>query len=512
MSGLKFVFLFLFLLLRSVSAQCLQVQAQGAKLPSRAVTFDGTKKALLSSTVALATGQLTSLVLFASRQGIGRAEKLILHHGPVCKATAIALLSLAYCVQPDLSKGPATLITSPSSSSSSSSSFTSNFSPRRQLARWSQVAVGVSLKAPIALTGPAGEMGAAMSRAVSSFPIFRSLTSTEINALVVAGAAAGVASNLDLPLTGIFFALEVYGRMLPPDDDHDHYRKGHLNPKVIKPFLLSVLCAVSSLATTKYLRKTLGYGLAVSAHPFSAASYSTSNQLLREFPAFVVLGLATSLISLLYLQIRNSSAAAFQSLTFLPYQLRPVIGMIVLMLTVKKSGVSDFGLSGGIKILNELLQNSVESSFWDPAIISNRLISRVFVTGFCLASGILGGLVAPVLFMGSSLGALTRYANTRLFPTASLSSGSVYILAGGAAMLGITFRAPIMAMIMAYELTLSINSHVAPVVAISVLIAAKSIDWFDKHLFNLGTFKKGQSRRGFFGSPGVIPAAPVAFP
>ena len=77
MSGLKFVFLFLFLLLRSVSAQCLQVQAQGAKLPSRAVTFDGTKKALLSSTVALATGQLTSLVLFASRQGIGRAEKLI---------------------------------------------------------------------------------------------------------------------------------------------------------------------------------------------------------------------------------------------------------------------------------------------------------------------------------------------------------------------------------------------------------------------------------------------------
>ena len=154
----------------------------------------------------------------------------------------------------------------------------------------------------------------------------------------------------------------------------------------------------------------------------------------------------------------------------------------------------------------------MDSSFWDPRVISNRLFSRLFITGFCLASGILGGLVAPVIFMGSSLGALTRFAHATLLPSIPFSSGSVYVLAGGAAMLGITFRAPMMAMEMAFELTLFKNSHVAPVVAVSILAAAKSIDFFDKHIFKMGPFKKGQSRRGIFGSPGVIPAAPVAFP
>ena len=506
---MKFVFLLLVLILKSVSAESLQLQAR-AKLPSRAVIIEGSKKALLSTTVALATGQLTSLVLFASRQGIGRAEKLILNHGPIYKATAIALLSFAYCVQPDLAKGPPTLIATPSSSSSSS--FTSNFNPRRQIARWSQTAVGVSLKAPIGLTGPAGEMGAAMSRVVCSLPFFKSFSAAEINALVVAGAAAGVASNLDLPLTGIFFALEVFGRMLPKNEDHDRHIKGHLDQDLIKPLILSSLCAFTSLSTTKYLRKALGYGLAVTPHPFTTATYTTSNRLLLELPFFVMLGLATSMMSLVYLKIRNSSVAMFQSLKFLPYQLRPIVGMLMLILTVKISGVSDFGLSGGIQILNNLLHNSVDSSFWDPRMISSRLFSRVFITGFCLGSGILGGLVAPVIFMGSSLGALTRYVHATLLPFVPFSSGSVYVLAGGAAMLGITFRAPIMAMLMAFELTLFKNSHVAPVVAVSVLVAAKSIDFLDKHMFKIGPFKKGQNRRGFFGSPGIIPAAPIAFP
>ena len=506
---MKFTILFLLLLLRSVCTDSLQLQAR-AKLPSRTSAIEASKKALLSSTLAVATGQLTSLVLFASRQGIGRAEKLILHHGPIYKATAIALLSLAYYAQPDLAKGPATLIAMPSSAPSSS--FTSAFNPKRQLVRWSQVAAGVSLKAPIALTGPAGEMGAAISRAISSLPIFKSLKADEINALVVAGAAAGVASNLDLPLTGIFFALEVFGRMLPKDEGDDYHKKGHLDRDIIRPLLLSTLCAFTSLSTTKYLRKTLGYGLAVTAHPFTTASYTTPNQLVWELPFFVALGVLTSMVSLLYLQIRNSSAVLLRSFSVLPFQLRPIVGMLMLMLTVKISGVSDFGLSGGIQILTNLLHSTMDSNFWDPGIIFNRLFSRVFITAFCLASGILGGLVAPVIFMGSSVGALTRCAHAAILPSVPFSSGSVYVLAGAAAMLGITFRAPMMAMFMAFELTLFKNNHVAPLVAVSVLAAAKSIDFLNKHTFSIGTTEKKSIRRGFFGSPGVIPAAPIAFP
>ena len=97
------------------------------------------KKAAMGTLMAISTGQLTSLLLFASRKGIGRAEVLLAQRPGAACTTAAALLSLAYIAQPDLSKGPSTLITDPSNGRS-------NFNLRRQLLRWSQVCTAVAIK------------------------------------------------------------------------------------------------------------------------------------------------------------------------------------------------------------------------------------------------------------------------------------------------------------------------------------------------------------------------------
>lgn len=105
-------------------------------------------------------------------------------------------------------------------------------------------------------------------------------------------------------------------------------------------------------------------------------------------------------------------------------------------------------------------------------VLSASLAVMMFVlkpaaTAVCLGSGAIGGLLTPALASGAALGVFTGGAWNALWPG---SSPAEYALVAAAALLAVTQRAPVMAVVLTLELVATGVSLVLPMAA-AVLLA-----------------------------------------
>ena len=313
--------------------------------------------------------------------------------------------------------------------------------------------------------------------------------------------------------SGVLFALEVFGRLLPKETSEETKGQRQLS---LRHALYCTLSSVFATHTIRVLRAKFSPGIAITSHPFAAADYILSDNLMKELPIFGLLGGLCSLFAIIFAKSRTMFSSIYRSFPIIPYQARPLLGI-----AIASRFQGEYGLSSGVELLKRLLENA-GSMNTISGLAASSVAGRMLLTPLVLASGVLGGLVAPSLFIGASLGGLLHCFSIGEAANHSLvflSSGSVYILAGAAATLAVFFRSPLTALILVWELSRA-HPTVVPIVAFTIFSACRSIDFFTQQLKteeHIGLKWDGKNtleklHKAVLSEPIIVPANVVSFP
>lgn len=234
--------------------------------------------------------------------------------------------------------------------------------------------------------------------------------------LVACGAAAGLASAYNAPLAATVFVAEIVA--------------GSIEFEIVAPIVVS---AVIANATTQDL---LGYHLVFRMPDVGLVSH-------WELWLYLLLGVVAGYLAPLYLFILKSSSRAFARLP-LPIYARFGLGGLGLGIITQASPLV-WGNGHGVvsSILNE--------SWTVPALLAVLLL-KIAATSMTVGSGAVGGVFTPTLLVGAALGGALGVEAHRAFP-GMIGSQAAYAVAGMGALLAATTRAPLMAILMVFEMT-----------------------------------------------------------
>ena len=281
----------------------------------------------------------------------------------------------------------------------------------------------VGLEAPIVLTG------SAIGSNVAKF--FR-LNPKQTTLLLACGSAAAMAAVFKAPIAAIVFTFEVL--MLD------------LTGSAILPLLISA--ATGTVMSLLFLGRDVMFTVNV-----------TKGFSLYNIPLYIILGLLTGLISVYFLRVSRWLEKKMRRIRK-PY-VKAVMGGLLLCGLIYLFPVF---YGEGYNSINTLINGGYESIFrnsilWGPC--SNRVIFfigiagiillKVFATTFTTASGGIGGVFAPTLFIGAYTGffvaAIAHHITGLDIPYVN------FILAGMAGVMTGVMQAPMTAMFLIAELS-----------------------------------------------------------
>lgn len=298
--------------------------------------------------------------------------------------------------------------------------------PLKPISKMVAAAISLGSGASLGPEGPSVEIGANFSLLLGQ--VLKASQQRQ-RLLLSAGAAAGLAAGFNAPIAGVFFALEVV---------------------LGTTFATSAVSVVLLAAVVAAWIAQIGLGFQPA---FSLPAYEVRS--LLELPLYIGLGLAASLISVLYKKLMGLSQQSFQGqiaglrwLALIPYPLHPVLGgMIVGLVALSFPQI----LGVGYETVEAMLQD-VQFSL---QLVLSLLVMKLLMTALSFGSGFVGGVFAPALFLGASLGSayakLLAIAFPSLYPY--MASPPAYAMVGMAAVLAGSVRAPLTAILLLFELT-----------------------------------------------------------
>jgi CIC family chloride channel protein len=236
--------------------------------------------------------------------------------------------------------------------------------------------------------------------------------------LVACGAAAGITSAYNAPIAGAFFVTEIVLGSIVMDS---------FGPIV-----------VASVVANIVMRAFPGYRPTYEMPSFPEAFGV-------EQPMFVLLGLAAGLLAPQFLRLLDASKQQFIRLPInLPLRLAAGgLGVGALSIAVPQVW------GNGYSVVNSLLHDN-----WLWTAVLAILFFKIVATALTVGSGAIGGIFTPVLFVGAAIGWLEGAAVHALWPHAT-SAPFVYAMVGMGAFLAAATGAPLMAILMIFEMTLS---------------------------------------------------------
>lgn len=234
--------------------------------------------------------------------------------------------------------------------------------------------------------------------------------------LVACGAAAGIACAYNAPFSGAFFVAEIV--------------LGSIAVESFGPLVISSV--VATVISTQFL----GSGPVYRMPPFDVVPN-------WQLPLHLVLGVVAGLIAPLFLMLLRGGEALFQR-TKLPVVLSLGLGgLLVGLISIGQPGVWGNGYGMVEAILNIDLG-------W--IFLLTLLLLKVMATVATTGSGAAGGVFTPTLFCGAAIGALFGEALRAIFPHHAFSVSS-YAIVGMGCFLAATTRAPIMSILIMFEMT-----------------------------------------------------------
>lgn len=256
-------------------------------------------------------------------------------------------------------------------------------------------------------------LGAMVASAIGRFLAFNA---NDIRLLVACGAAAGVSAAYNAPLAAALFVAEIV--------------LGTLSVTTLGPLIISAGVANITMQLTGYYRVT---------YDVKPISLSIDASLLLLCALAIVAGL----LAPLFLRFLDAIRQLFRK-TRLPLPFSLALGGALL---------------GGILILQPAasgngygpIEDMLTLSWTMPAVLL-MLAYKVLATGATVGSGATGGVFTPMLMVGASVGMLFYQVISFVMPELA-AQPALYILIGMGAFLAAGTHAPLMAILMIFEMT-----------------------------------------------------------
>ncbi|MCY7331993.1 MAG: chloride channel protein [Pseudanabaena sp. CAN_BIN31] len=295
------------------------------------------------------------------------------------------------------------------------------------------VAAALSLGAGASLgpEGPSVELGSNIGSLLGQMMQF----STErIRLLIGAGGAAGLAAGFNAPIAGVFFALEVLLR--------DSYRtdKSSPNSDVSVVVIASVISALVS-------QISLGERPAFSLPVYEVRSY-------WELPLYLGLGVLASVVALLFTRAIKQAKRFFAGEWAIAPFMQNLAMPIKLLIGGFCVGIIALTFPEAIGIGYETVESILQDTPFKIPLLIILLVVKLLLTAISSASGFVGGIFAPSIFLGAVLGSLYGQAIASFLPASiPIAASPAYALVGMAAVLAGTVRAPLTSVLLLFEMT-----------------------------------------------------------
>jgi chloride channel protein, CIC family len=286
--------------------------------------------------------------------------------------------------------------------------------------------------------GPIIQIGAALASSVSR----RLKVSPErVRILTACGMAAGVAGAYNTPIAATLFVLEV----------------------VVGSFAMRLFgpAVVSAVTSTVVVRLLLGDEPVYHVAPFHLESVA-------EFLPFAVIGLLSGPSSALFARSLRQSKKLFEKIPLSKPLTMAIGGAIVGAIGVFLPEV----WGNGFEATNRILHGN-------PTLLFLVLVfvGKIVATSATIGSGGVGGAFTPTLLVGAALGGVVARICHVAAPGLEAPVGGYALLGMGGLLAGLT-RAPLLAILMIFELTQN-TEVLLPMMVVSV-IAALSARIFEK--------------------------------
>jgi CIC family chloride channel protein len=252
--------------------------------------------------------------------------------------------------------------------------------------------------------------------------------------LIACGAAAGISTAFNAPISGTFFAMEI----------------------ILHNYTTRSLGAVVVSSWTAHL---IGKAV-VGESPLFTMPHMYAPKL-TELPVFLLVGLAAGLVGIVFSRSVPLFARACDWIWRGPEWLRPAVGGILLggmLLALPQVYGSGY----------PVLANAIEGHY-DLALVLALMVGKIIATSFTLGIGGLGGVFAPALFIGAMAG--TAFGLIVGHISAAAAPAAVYGLVGMAAGFASAERAPLTGIVLIYELTRETTLVVPLVLAVAMAAA-----------------------------------------
>lgn len=295
------------------------------------------------------------------------------------------------------------------------------------------VAAALSLGAGASLgpEGPSVELGSNIGALLGQTMQF---SSERIRLLIGAGGAAGLAAGFNAPIAGVFFALEVLLR--------DSYRtnKSSPNSDVSVVVIASVISALVS-------QISLGESPAFSLPVYEVRSY-------WELPLYLGLGVLASVVALLFTRAIKQAKRFFAGEWAIAAFMQKVAMPIKLLIGGFCVGIIALTFPEAIGIGYETVESILQDTPFTIPLLTILLVIKLILTAISSASGFVGGIFAPSIFLGAVLGSLYGQAIAYFLPASiPIAASPAYALVGMAAVLAGTVRAPLTSVLLLFEMT-----------------------------------------------------------
>lgn len=272
----------------------------------------------------------------------------------------------------------------------------------------------ISSGASIGREGPMVQLSALLASVVGQT---RNWSMAQTRLILACGASAGIASAYNAPIAGALFVAEIV--------------VGSIAMETFGPLVFA------SVLATQTVRFLTGGAPLYDIPPFRLHSG-------LELFYYLSLGLIAGLIAPWFLRALRGSEKFFAR-PGLPLYLRLGLGgLVVGALAIYYPQVC----GNGYNVVTGILQ---EKWLWSSLAI--LLVVKVVSTCASFGSGAVGGVFTPTLFVGASLGYLFGHT-CQVLGLGYLPSPGAFALTGMGMMLAATTHAPLMAIIMIFELTL----------------------------------------------------------
>ncbi|MGE5236708.1 MAG: ClcB-like voltage-gated chloride channel protein [Acidobacteriota bacterium] len=235
--------------------------------------------------------------------------------------------------------------------------------------------------------------------------------------LVACGAAAGMASAYNAPIAGALFVAEIV--------------LGSIAMESLGPML------VSSVVASATVHNLLGYAPVFAIPPLRFVSP-------WETLFYFALGIVCGVAAPLFLFVLTEVEKGFASLALPLYGKMALGGLVVGVLSVDRPEIWGNGYSVVTQIIHARLA-------WQ--LVAVVLVLKVVATAATAGSGAAGGVFTPTIFVGASLGFLLGSGVHAAFPGVT-AGPDTYAVVGMGALLAATTHAPVMSILMIFEMTL----------------------------------------------------------